>query len=197
MPVDERHLTPDQVAGYLNGAIGPAERSEVIRHLEGCAECRHELIAVGGMVADQAAAGLAPAPARWRRRLTAIGMALAAGIAAIAVYHGRTEEPIVRSEGGPGVGEGIPDIEVVSPPDGAEVKDSVVLRWRSAGRDSYHVFVLSEDGRPLWTIQTADTVARVPATVALERGAVYFWRVDAVGNGIVASTGAHRLTVPR
>lgn len=197
MSADEHHLTPDQVAGYLAGALGSAERSEVARHLEGCMECRHELIAVGGMVADQAAAALAPPPAGWRRRLTAIGMALAAGIAVIAFYRGRTEETVVRSEGAPGVGEGVPAIEVVGPLDGAEVKDSVVLRWRSVGRDSYQVFFLSEDGRPLWSIQTADTVARVPASVALERGAVYFWRADAVGNGIVATTGVHRLTVPR
>lgn len=196
MSADEHHLTPDQVAGFLAGALGPAERSEVAGHLDGCVECRHELIAVGGMVADQAAAVVAPPTSR-RRRLTAVGMAIAAGIAVIAFVRGRPEETVVRADGTPGMGEGVPAIGIVEPLDGAEVKDSVVLRWRSAGRDSYHVFLLSEDGRPLWSIQTADTVVRVPASVAVEPGAMYFWRADAVGNGIVATTGVHRLTVSR
>ena len=197
MFADERHLTPDQVAGYLAGAIAPAERADLARHLEGCADCRHELIEVGGMVADYRPAGRAAAVVRWRRRLIPVGMALAAGVAAIAVYRrlGRADEAVVRAEETPGTGEGVPVIAVVSPSDGAEVRDSVVLRWRAAGQDSYRVFVLSGDGRPLWTTRTTDTVARVPATIPLERGATYFWRVDAIGNGIVASTGVRRLTV--
>ena len=40
---------------YLTGAIGPAERAAVVRHLAGCADCRAEL------------AGLAALPALLRR----------------------------------------------------------------------------------------------------------------------------------
>jgi len=196
MTTDRSHLTPNQVTGYLAGALAPAERAEVLSHLDRCATCRAELIDVGGVAAEvRPPSGPARRP---RPRLVPAALALAAGMAAIAVYRGRESagDTVIRTAGAPDATEGIPGIAVVGPADGTVVADSVVLRWRS-GSGSYDVLLLEEDGRPLWSITTPDTVVRVPATVALRPGATYFWRVDAMGNGIVASTGVRRLTVAR
>lgn len=199
MTADDRHLTPDQVAGYLAGCQAQSERAEVARHLDACAECRNELVEVGGIVADYQAVLPRPVAGLFRRRLMPVAVVLAAGLAAIAVYRGRprVEAPVLRAADSPGADEGVAAIEIVAPPDGASIADSVVLWWHSAGQHSYAVFFLSEDGRPLWTTKTMDTVVRLPSTVVLLPGATYFWRVDAMGNGIVASTGVRRLTVPR
>ncbi len=200
MTVDDRHLTPDLVAGYLAGTLSPEVRTTVLSHLDECIACRTELIEVGGIVAEVRAGAPVPA-ARSSRRLVPVALALAAGLAAITIYRGRSPgmnpEAAVRAVDSPGTGEGVPAISVVEPADGGVVGDSVVLRWRSAGRRSFEVFLLDEDGRPLWTATTADTVVRVPATTPLRPGTTYFWRVDAMGNGIVASTGIRRLTVAR
>jgi len=40
----------------------------------------------------------------------------------------------------------------------------------------------------------ADTTLVLPADVALERGRSYFWRVDAMSAGIVASTRTRRFS---
>lgn len=198
MTVEDPHLTPEQVAGYLANALAPAARAEALGHLDQCAACRAELIEVGGIASDVKSRGPTWA-GRLRRRLMPVGLALAAGIAAIAVYLEREPagESITRAVDSPGATEGVPVIAVVAPADGAEIADSVVLRWHSRGSGSYDVFLLEEDGQPVWSTSTADTAVRVPSTVALRVGATYFWRVDAMGNGIIASTGVRRLTVAR
>jgi hypothetical protein len=154
---------------------------------------------VGGIVADYRTAVHPPAAARVRRLLMPVAIAVAASLAAIVVYRGgRTaaHDSVVRATDRPSADGGVPAIEVIGPLDGARIADSVVLTWRSAGEGPYDVSFLGEDGRPLWTGQTLDTVVRIPSVVVLQPGATYFWRVDAIGNGIVATTGVRRLTVP-
>lgn len=198
MIADDSHLTPAQLTAYLARALTQEERARLAGHLDACAECRDELIEVGGIVADYGTPARAPAGLRLRRWLMPAALALAAGLAAIVVYRGRTPtyDLPVRATDSPGADESDPAIEVVGPVDGARVADSVVLRWRSVGQGSYQVFLLNEDGRPVWSTETTDTVVRVPSIVALQPGVTYFWRVDAMENGIVASSGVRRLTVP-
>jgi hypothetical protein len=199
MTADDRHLTPEQVTAFLTHSLRPAERAVAARHLDACAECRNALMEVGGIIAGYRDTTRPPAGARIRRLLFPAALAVAASLAAIVVYRGggtATDDPVARATDRPSADGGVPAIEVIEPPDGARVADSVVLRWRSAGDGPYDVSFLSEDGRPLWTAQIPDTVVRIPSTVALQPGATYFWRVDAMGNGIVATTGVRRLTVP-
>jgi len=198
MIADDSHLTPDQVTSYLGRSLPPEERARIALHLDTCGECRDELIEVGSTAADYRTLIHPPAALRLRRLLMPVAIAAAASLAAIAVYRGRTptHDSVVRATDSPRADESAPAIEVVGPEDGARMADSVVLRWRSVGQGSYQVFLLSEDGRPVWTAQTTDTVVRVPSAIVLPPGATYFWRVDAMANGIVASTGVRRLTVP-
>jgi hypothetical protein len=189
---NDHHLSAGRVAGYVANALTPTERDEVVRHLDHCAACRAEVMDVGEIAADVRAR---PA-VRSKRRLLPVAVALAAGLAALTVYQVRQQDelPVVRAK--PTADEGIPLIAAVAPPDGGNVGDSVVLRWRSTDQGSYDVFVLTEDGRPLWHLSTSDTAVLVPRSI-LDAGATYFWRVDAIGNGIVATTGVRRLVVDR
>jgi len=88
-------------------------------------------------------------------------------------------------------------LAIVAPADDATVEGRVVFTWRSKNADAYRIAVLTEKGDPVWTSDTGDTTAALPDSVSLEPGHAYFWRVDAIGTGIAASTGAHRLQIPR
>jgi anti-sigma factor RsiW len=55
-PEAELHLAAHELAGYLDGALPPAEASRVTAHLEACDGCRAEFAAVGRLLAGAAAA---------------------------------------------------------------------------------------------------------------------------------------------
>ena len=72
----------ESLSAYLDEALAPDERSLVDAHLEGCAECRRELVALRGTVAllqrveparapvgfvDRAVAAARPRPSNIRR----------------------------------------------------------------------------------------------------------------------------------
>ncbi|MFN0182148.1 MAG: anti-sigma factor family protein [Gemmatimonadales bacterium] len=191
------HLSNDELATYLDGALADEGRDRVERHLEVCPSCRDELAAVARLV------DTAPPPRQaWRRggRPLWVGVALAAGLAAV-----------VLIRGGPEIGTGVSDslrapdfdggrarLEVVAPhPDSAVPREGLTLSWRSSPATLYRVTVLTEGGEPVWSTETTDTVAMVPSGLALVVGASYFWRADGIANGIVTSTGARRLLIGR
>jgi CHAT domain-containing protein len=72
---------PEQVAAYIDGQLGPDERTTVERHLVGCAECRD---IVGDAVAARNELGDLPVPAPSRTKLwVACGVVLAAAAAVV------------------------------------------------------------------------------------------------------------------
>jgi hypothetical protein len=93
---------PGQLAAYLDGTLGPDERTLVERHLLECAECRE---IVGGTVAfqDEHAPAVVPRPSRttW----VVLGTVLAAAAAIVLVVRsGRDVEvdwtPMLTAQGG-------------------------------------------------------------------------------------------------
>jgi len=93
------------------------------------------------------------------------------------------------------VTENLATIEAVSPADGAVIVPEVRLVWRGRGADSYRIVVLSVEGRPLWTLDTPDTSVLLPPDIKLSPGTTYFWRVDALTEGVTASTGPRQFQV--
>ena len=71
------------------------------------------------------------------------------------------------------------------------------LRWEPiAGQPLYRVTVTDRDGAPVWTHDTEEGAARIPATAGLRPGESYFWYVDAIReDGRSATTGVRRFTV--
>lgn len=189
------HLTEFEVAAYVGHDLSDADRRRVELHLDACADCRAELIAVHELV-DAGAARSRLTGRHWRWWIPA---GIAAGLAALVLVRDtgpRRTDPIER----PAFtrSEGMPRLVAVIPADGASIAAATrVFTWRPFPAETYRFAVLSADGAPLWRTETADTSVTVPPAVILSPGAAYFWRVDAVRDGVAATTGVIRFTVVR
>lgn len=189
------HLTEIELAGLLDGQNGPDDRRRLVHHLDSCTECRAELVEMRRIM-DAAPMTSPPAVSRaprWWLPLTA-----AAGLATIIV----ARLAMGPTAGGPAdrapdpEGSGRIRIGVVRPVNDATISGgAVAFLWHGTGADVYRVSLLNESGAPLWTQETADTSAALPPEIALIRGRAYFWRVDAIADGIQATSGIQRLRV--
>jgi anti-sigma factor RsiW len=192
----DAHVSEGELAGFLDGDLDPAVRRRVEEHLDACAACRGELIAVQRLAASYDAAG------RPSRRVWA-GLAAAAAIAAVlggVVLWPRATPLIglhpdtVRAPIQPVSGEGRPHIDVLAPASETVAVSALHFAWRPAAADAYRLTVLSDSGDPVWSVETTDTSAALSPGVRLRPGA-YFWRVDAIAAGITATSGAQRLLI--
>ena len=123
----------------------------------------------------------------------------AAGLAALLLFRPSPTAPPAPVER-PAVGptEALPRLTVTAPANGDSVLGpDVAFQWRSRPGDSYRVTVLTESGEPVWTTETTDTSVSLPHTIILERGRLYFWRVDAIADGLSATSGVQRFQVAR
>ena len=204
---DQRdHPSENVLAAFLDGTLGARERAGVEAHLERCIACRHALadtVEVLDASNVEPSARLMPTSTRRQRRvpLIAIGMALAASIAGVAVLRRAPQsigdvESRTRNAAPTALDERIPPLPVIAPVNGAErVNEHPTFAWRSTRADRYSFKLLSEEGAAVWSSETTDTTVVLPADVRLDRGRSYFWRVDALAAGIVASARAQRFTV--
>ena len=204
------HPSESVLAAYLDNELSDEERSRLELHLDQCIECRRAL-AETVAVLDSTLAGVSAVrpdvsaipPRRRQFRWVALGGALAASLAAVVVLRrppGGTDDAAPRTrDAAPSVtDERLPRLIPLAPNDGATgVDEHPSFTWGSAGVDRYSFRLLAEDGVPIWSRETSDTVLALPSDVRLERGRSYFWRVDALSAGIVASTRAQRFTVSR
>jgi len=202
-PDDEErlaHLSERELAAFLDGGLTPPERHRVVAHIDLCAACRGELVDVGRAIKLRGGRTRGATVSPWRRSW--IPAAAAAGIAAILLMtrltthspgmDGRTRAPRIAE------GEGERRIDPISPANEIAVPAArIVFMWHAVPADVYRFFLLSESGDPIWEKETTDTSMTLPATVSLTSGSAYFWRVDAVTNGIVATTRFQRLQVSR
>lgn len=187
------HLSAGQLAGYLHQDLGPDERLAVEEHLDRCVECRADLIDLVRSAAPETTSvvGGLRRTARWW-----IPAVAAAGLAALLLL--RPGEPPGVPPAGverPGVGasESMPRITVVAPADGAAAsRQDLVFTWRARAADTYRLTLLTQTGERVWTVDTSDTVAVLPPGLALTPGVSYFWRVEAMADGISATSDAQR-----
>ena len=200
------HPSESVLASFLDGELDVRERGHVEAHLERCSECRRALADTIGVLDEaQIDSSAAPALVLERRRsrvpMLAIGMALAASIVGVAVLRRAPQSAIdvesrTRDAAPSTLDERIPPLAVVAPVNGADrVSEHPTFTWRSTRADRYSFRLLSEDGTAVWSSETVDTTMMLPARVTLERGRSYFWRVDALAAGIVASAPVQRFTV--
>ena len=192
------HISESGLSGFLDNDLSPAERRQVEAHLDACAQCLSEMLEVRRVASLLKRSDGRKSARYWPR--VAIGGALAAGIAAVMLLPRTDRESVplnspVRAQPSTGGREGQVRIDVVSPLGDAAVASSrVVFVWRATAADLYRLTMLTESGEPLWLLETSDTSAVVPADKRLKPG-VYFWRVDAIKDGIAATTGGHQLRV--
>lgn len=192
------HLTSEELGAYLSRAVHGAARGRVEAHLEGCSECRAELVEVSGLWAG--------ARRQRRGRMAAAGGigALAAALAGVLLLGPRADtvlpdrEPRLR-DGGRALDEGVARFETLTPGDGSTIESLAgsLLVWRPVAPGAfYSLTVTDERGDLVWSGSTADTVLRLPAELEVEPGNRYFWFVEALlTDGTTATTDASRLWV--
>ncbi len=183
----EAHLSPDEIAEYLNGG-SETERRRAEAHLGVCDECRQELLAVGRLVR-------ARTRARSRRCLALVPVAAAAVLALLFVPGLFEEADGPRARAGDESGQ---RIEVLSPADGVSVtSDSIAFAWRPVAVGAqYSLHVTDEVGDVVLSEPTADTVLMIHAGL-LRPGETYIWYLDALlPDGESATTGLRRFTIP-
>jgi hypothetical protein len=197
---DIDHLTEFEIAAFAEGRLDTAERRHVTAHLDECTRCRRELAEVL-QLAETLPAEPTPLPARRPRRVSPwIAAGLAAGLVGILVYRGRPADPLVDTIRTPAAGtaDAAPRIAAITPPEGGLVPATGArFLWAAAPAESYAFVLLEEDGTPKWSIETTDTSVTLPLETVLEPGRIYFWRVNALTDGISATTGATRIQVLR
>ena len=165
----ERHLEPDEVAAYVDGAAGSERRAAIQTHLASCAECRAEVEEVSGIV------GTLPHGRRLPKRVW-IPAAAAAALAVLWAAPRSTREPAPQHRE-----EAV--TTTVSPrpvaPVGA-VNSARALVWMSVPHaDRYRVRLFDADGSVLWEREMGDTIATLPDSVAPRPPGIYFWKVEA------------------
>ena len=189
---NQRHLTAEDVAGFLDRRLTTLERVDIEEHLAGCGRCRGEVAAVRRLVTDKPA-----------RRALALPLTFAAA-AAIAFLLFSVVRPDPESAAErvrtPAVvpGDAPERITVLRPADGDTVQAArAALEWASLGGDpTYRITVTDATGQPVWSRTTTDTSLMVSPAI-LEPRRTYFWYVDALrADGRAASTGVRRFTVP-
>jgi len=194
------HLSPSDLAGFLDRDLSPVQRQQVEAHLDGCPQCRYELAEVARAAESaRGGSGIARrAPARRWLPLVLTG-ALAASLAGVALIRRSSiskDQLITQPVRAPSVGEGRARIGIVSPGENATTPaHGIGFTWRALASDFYRITVLTESGEPVWTLETPDTSVTLPTKISLLPGRAYFWHVDAITAGISASTGSHRFRV--
>lgn len=202
------HLTESELAGYLDRDLSATERQSVERHLDGCDECRAELVAVAGLVegwnagdtrSEPAPSVSGPPPRRrsWRGPMGLVGLAAAAALAALLlVVPGQEPFAEHRLDLDRFGTEGVAPLRTHAPSDGGAVgREDLRFAWADHDTDSYRLTIAADDGGLVWSVTLADTLATPPASLHLEPGARFFWYVDAMSAGVVARSGVRSFTV--
>jgi len=165
--IGARHLTVEEVAAYVDRGLAAAERARVEDHLDACAECRAEVVAVARLSRSLAA----------RRRWTVMAPLATAAVLVLLFAPWRHQ-----GERGPVLRE--PAVTTTVAPTPIAPRGGVTalpaLTWSSVPRaDRYQVTLFDQSGSVLWETHTADTTVAVPDTVSLVAGVPHYWKVAA------------------
>ena len=165
------HLSPSQIAAYVDGVTDRDERARIQAHLALCEDCRAEAVEVSRIVRTAPTASV-----RVSRRLWVPAAAVAA---LLLLWVGR--ESIIDRSPAEHRDEAVTTTVAPRPVTPIGGVDTVrALIWSSVPHaDRYRVRLFDADGSLLWEREVAETTAVPPATVALRAGQPYFWRVEA------------------
>jgi hypothetical protein len=167
----------------LAAAIDGRASAGTIEHLSSCAACRARVAHLGRLLADAPVqAEIRRLDAGWRtgwasgKRL--IGLAAAAAVVLLAVIPALPRAP----DAGDGFRDEAPVAPAAAPvllaPDLAG--ESAGLRWSAVPAASqYRLTIFDAEGALIWSVETSDTTATIPATVSLAPATQYWWRVEA------------------
>jgi hypothetical protein len=202
MPAD--HLSDSEIAGFLDNDLTADQREVVLAHMEGCAECRQATADVSRMAHayhdSQVSEPGARVAGKNRRRMSAAILVTAAAASIAVVVVSRISENSDSASAVRSAPEALPDarprLHVIGPADDAVVSaSSLVFSWRSSGADVYRLSVSDETGAPVLVRETQDTLVSLAGTPALPTRVFYLWRVDAIADGVTASSGVRKIRI--
>jgi hypothetical protein len=190
------HLTENQIASYVDGHL-PADRRAVLgAHLADCAECRQEVADVVHLLRD-APSEAGPRTAHAARVGAGAAVLVAATLAGVLLLGRSTErladERVVRSDG-ISASESRAVIAVVAPAERAPAAVPLTFVWHAADATEYRFTLTTGEGAVVYSAEVSDTLLALPP-LPLRAGTLYFWNVDGLQQGIVASTGMRRLLI--
>ncbi len=191
------HLSDAELAGYLDQDLTLDERRRVETHFDVCARCRGEAVALSRITLPvSTTADQRPARRQWPW-LAAAAAAIMVGVLLPRLTNDSPSPDGVQRARRVTDTSGRSRLTLVSPANDITVQTPVTFTWRSANADVYRIYVFTRTGDEVWIRETADTTIALPDSVALQSGVTYFWRVDAIANGITATTDPYRLQVRR
>jgi len=198
MDTERPHLTAEEVAAYVSGAVEGEAHQRMQAHLADCDRCSNE---VADVVRSVREAGSRPARRRWPLVAGLGAAAMLAGVLLIGprlATSTRDEGRVFRGDQGRPVEVHVPAIDAIEPANGTMVsRDSVRFMWATLDADAlYSLTLTNSQGDVLWKGSTRDTTLSVADEVMFRPGQSYFWYVDALYQGSEStSTGAQRFAV--
>jgi len=187
-------VTDLELAAFVDGGLDAESRRRVEAHLLECDDCRGVVSGAGRTVV---AVGR-----RSRRPLIWLsGIAAAAVLLMVMVPRSDQRMPGARTRETEAIGPAGFGFAAAAPPDGAVIRpDTLTFYWSAAGGGAtYQITISTEAGAIVWSGETSDTSARLPAEIArgLQPGRAYYWQVDGVLPDLrSASTGPRRFLLP-
>lgn len=183
------HLSPEQIARYLDPTASVLDQKRMEAHLAKCDYCRGEVVATKRLI---------QARKRNRRWLFAVPVAAAAAVVFLLVAPPSQDS---LDEGRPvrAGSEGGQRVEVVAPANDSSIAaDSISFIWRDVGDVAqYSLRVTDTTGDVVVSETSSDTVLVLATRQHFRPGRTYFWFVDALfGDGESATTGIRRFKIP-
>jgi hypothetical protein len=193
------HLSDAETAGYLDHDVTPQERRRVETHIDQCTGCRAELVALSRIAHPHASAGSSASRDRRLWWLPAVAAAVVLAAVSLPRLTSTVPRPATPQRSRPITdADGRPHLALVAPADDTTLRGGPLLfRWRTTDADAYRIVLSTETGDPVWKQETGDTSVTLPDSVPLQPGHAYFWRVEAIGKGIVGSTEVRRFQLAR
>ena len=193
-----RHLaTPTcaddhEIAAYVDGALGEAERSRLEQHFADCGRCL-DLIGIlsrarEGTTASEALVAQArqtspPIRKKWPSLLPGLAAAAALVLAFAVLLDPAQEQAAINSDEPRSTRStpGAPALEVLAPTPGAVIDAGrLVVRWTPVAGSSYYVVrIVTDTGQLVSEHRVTGTEWSPASDVKLEPGREYFVRVDA------------------
>lgn len=184
---DTACLDEADLAAWVDGLLDPEARAGAVSHLVGCSRCRQAAVSLSmALRSDGVATAVREledsgqrAPGRVRRyRVGAVAAAIAAVLAGIVFLRPtdlQIEETQPHREAVPGA---IGSPQPIAPV--GELETVEAFTWSPvSGADRYRVTLFDSEGTAIWEAETEGTRLALPATVQLEPGAQFFWKVVA------------------
>lgn len=199
------HLTDSQIAGYLDHDLPLGDRAVVEAHLAGCSDCREATADVSRLARayrpEISVPQLGPARRRNGKRVALLaGGAIAASFLILSLsLNGKwTAVPTPVRATSAAIPDARPMVHVTGPTE--DVTDDpreLIFSWRATGASLYRLSVFDETGAPVLVRETADTVVTLTTAPDIVPGDLYLWRVDAIADGLTASSGVRKLRLAR